>query len=1030
VVFVVKQRVKQRLGQYRLLEQLGQGGFSEVYLGEHIYLKTRAAIKILNMRLDSHELDNFLREARTLANLDHPHIVRVLDFGLEEHLPYLVLAFAPHGSMRQRYSAGSILSLSQIVPYAKDIASALQYAHEHSLVHGDIKPENILIGRNEELLLSDFGLAIVSRQAQQTQEHEISGTVAYMAPEQFLGRPLPASDQYGLGLVVYEWLCGNRPFSGSLSEIAMQHLHVPPPPLRERIPDIPPAVEAVVMRALEKDPEDRFATIAHFAQALEEAWKASSGLEMDDRNSVSGQEYTAKTAVSHTMPLWHMPFRRNPCFTGRDLLLMQIHEQLAAGPLAITGLGGIGKTQTVIEYAYRYQSSYTALFLIRAGTYESIIADFVALAATLQLPEKAEQEQQQTILAVKRWLALHKGWLLIFDNVEDFRMVSEFMPPTNTGHILLTTRSQATGPFAERIELEKMPLDEGALLLLRRAKRVPMEASKAQAYGPDFIEARDICKLLDGLPLALDQAGAYIEETGCTLYDYLQHYREQRSRLLTWRGTQVELHSEPVSTTFFLSFEKVEQSSPLAADLLRACAFLHPDEIPEELLLQGASELGEQVASITGEASGLALALSTLRTYSLMRRHSEKKTLSLHRLVQTVIIDSMDAEAQQRWVRRVTKALHKVFPEASDVTKWPLCERYLPQVYHCLYHITSRSLIFPEAASLFNRAGLYALERAEYGQASLLLRQALDMRLELYGYEHPDVPESLNDLASCYLLQGDYEQAEDYYQQALVIQERLQGLIHTDVAVALNNLGMLNYQLGRYSIAETLLKRALHIWEQLGITEHSDLARTLNNLALLYHRKKQYSEAETLYLRGIAMWEHLYGAVHPDHAVNLNNLAHLYMQQQKAQEAEALFKRVLAIREQTLGPEHPDMARNLTFLARLYMQQWRYNEAEYLLKEALRIRRHAFGPDHPDVACTLHELATFYFRREHLAEAEERYQQALRIQEQVFGPDHPLTAQLLKEYAILLMSMKRRQEAKQYAAREKEMRQRLTEIGL
>src|SRR2546425_483762 len=153
----------QRLGNYRLSRLLGHGGFAEVYLGEHLYLKTSAAIKVLEMQLANDALDSFLNEARTIARLEHPNIVRVLEFGMEGQTPFLVMSYAPNGTLRQLYPRGTILAPKSILPYVKQIAAALQYAHDKKLIHRDVKPENMLLGPNKEVLLSDFGLAIVAK---------------------------------------------------------------------------------------------------------------------------------------------------------------------------------------------------------------------------------------------------------------------------------------------------------------------------------------------------------------------------------------------------------------------------------------------------------------------------------------------------------------------------------------------------------------------------------------------------------------------------------------------------------------------------------------------------------------------------------------------------------------------------------------------------------------------------------------------------------------------------------------------------
>ncbi|GLV60010.1 hypothetical protein KDH_68330 [Dictyobacter sp. S3.2.2.5] len=265
-------RIGQRLGNYTLVQLLGQGGFAEVYLGEHLYLKSQAAIKILQARLSgSDDSDSFLKEAQTIARLSHPNIVRVLDFGIEGETPYLVMDYAPNGTLRQRHTRGVALPLATVVPYVTQVADALQYAHDEHIIHRDVKPENMLVGRRNEILLSDFGIALVAQSSRYQGTQDVIGTVAYMSPEQIQGKPRPASDQYSLAVVVYEWLTGDRPFHGSFTEMCTQHMFASPPPIREKLPQIAPEVERVVMQALDKDPKKRFESVKAFASALAQA---------------------------------------------------------------------------------------------------------------------------------------------------------------------------------------------------------------------------------------------------------------------------------------------------------------------------------------------------------------------------------------------------------------------------------------------------------------------------------------------------------------------------------------------------------------------------------------------------------------------------------------------------------------------------------------------------------------------------------------------------------------------------------------
>ncbi len=265
-------RVGQQLGNYRLIRLLGHGGFAEVYLGEHLRLNTHAAIKVLYTRLaGKDEVESFQQEARIIAHLEHPHIVRVFDFDVVDDTPFLVMSYAPGGTLRQRHPKGTILPLPTIIAYVQQVADALQYAHDRRLVHRDIKPENMLVGQRNQLLLSDFGIAIIAQSSRYQGAQNMAGTVAYMAPEQVQGKPRLASDQYALAICVYEWLCGEHPFHGSFTEIATQQVLTPPPSLCGKIPTLSRDVEQVVMTALAKEPRHRFPSVQEFVDVLRRA---------------------------------------------------------------------------------------------------------------------------------------------------------------------------------------------------------------------------------------------------------------------------------------------------------------------------------------------------------------------------------------------------------------------------------------------------------------------------------------------------------------------------------------------------------------------------------------------------------------------------------------------------------------------------------------------------------------------------------------------------------------------------------------
>ena len=291
-------RVGQQLGNYRLVRLLGRGGFAEVYLGQHLRLNMQAAIKVLHTQLaDAAGIQNFHREAQTIASLIHPHIVRILDFDVKDGVPFLVMDYAPNGSLRRQHPKGIPLPLPTIVSYVKQVADALQYAHDQKLIHRDVKPENMLLGRQNEVLLSDFGTAIIAQSSRYQGTQDMVGTIAYMAPEQIQAHPRPASDQYALGIVVYEWLCGAYPFHCSFSEIAAKHTMMPPPSLRGKVPTISPELEQVVMAALAKDPRQRFASVQGFAAAFEQASVGARVIAPASTPIIQLQQASAKTSL-------------------------------------------------------------------------------------------------------------------------------------------------------------------------------------------------------------------------------------------------------------------------------------------------------------------------------------------------------------------------------------------------------------------------------------------------------------------------------------------------------------------------------------------------------------------------------------------------------------------------------------------------------------------------------------------------------------------------------------------------------------
>jgi WD40 repeat protein/serine/threonine protein kinase len=333
--------------EYHLVRCLGRGTSSSVYLGEHVELKILVAIKILHTHLSEKEGERFRNEAQLITRLHHPNIVAAHAYDIEDGVPFIIMSYAPHGSLRQRYPKGICVPDKEIVRYVEQIASALQYTHDRgNLIHRDVKPENMLLGPDDQVWLSDFGVSLIMPSPDAQPVQEIAGTLRYMAPEQLRGKPCFASDQYALGVVVYEWLCGFAPFTGLTAEIPFQHLHLAPPSLRDRVPNIPSAVEEVVFRALAKAPQARFPSVRAFANALEEAFAQEARSELDiaalPAISASAVSSWLPALSSHNEPVLQLPAPSvviQPVVEGAAFPTTQsVSKQVRSAPVNTTSL--------------------------------------------------------------------------------------------------------------------------------------------------------------------------------------------------------------------------------------------------------------------------------------------------------------------------------------------------------------------------------------------------------------------------------------------------------------------------------------------------------------------------------------------------------------------------------------------------------------------------------------------------------------------------------------------------------------------
>jgi Tfp pilus assembly protein PilF len=502
----------------------------------------------------------------------------------------------------------------------------------------------------------------------------------------------------------------------------------------------------------------------------------------------------------------------------------------------------------------------------------------------------------------------------------------------------------------------RFELAEALAFLLKRTGR---------DFGNNSTEhtaATQLAEELGYLPLALEQAAAYILTLETRFQIYLETYHKLRVKLLERAKPKFGNYPESVATTWLLNFKQVEQSSEASADLLRFSAFLDPDAIPFELITLGASQLGETfeqaLEGIADDPFILNELLAHLGKYSLIRIEPNTQTYNIHRLVQEVLKAEMETDTRQCWQERTIKAVSHAFP-SGEFNNWPLCGRLLSHVIVLAKRGVGEAYSLGEEGLLFNKAGLYSQERGQYSSAEILQSRSLTIWEQLLGQDHPNVAAILNNLAILHQYQGRYSEAEPLHKRSLSIREQQLGQDHPDVANSLNNLALLYQYQGRYSEAELLYRRSLSIREQQLGQDHPDVANSLSNLAILYQYQGRDSDVESLLLRSLSILEQQLELNYPAIASILNNLGAVYELQERYPEAEPLLVRSLSIREQQLGQDHPDVATSLDSLARLYYAQGRYSEVAPLYGQSLEIRERQFGADHPDVALSLHNLAYF-----------------------------------------------------------------------
>jgi len=552
------------------------------------------------------------------------------------------------------------------------------------------------------------------------------------------------------------------------------------------------------------------------------------------------------TITDDKKPIHNLPFLSNPLFTGRQVELQVLRRALQeSGSMAVTqtvtvhGLGGVGKTQLAVQYAWKYLREFDAVLWARADSPEALDASLAGLASVLRLPEANEHEQAVQIKAVLGWLAGHNRWLMIADNAAAARAVQEYLLPCLPGAMLITSRLSRWPLNMPHLPLDLFSAEEAVHYLMTRV-------TEHQHEAVNEAHARKLAEELGYLPLALEQAASFLTKVSCSFEQYREYLRDARPKLLSYEAKGATRYPASIAKTWSLTLERL---NPLSRAVLRLAAWLAPEAIPRGLFTAEEVLLSEMLGgSMDVSRLSVDLVLAELDEFSLVRLAS--KTVSVHRLLQAVEQDSLSAEDCERWLDRAARLFNAFAPGSpSDARTWDVWLSLVPHAEALLEHTKRRAIDALPIALMANQFGLFLLARAAYAQAEPMFRRALAIREKAFGPEHPDVAQSLNSLATFYGGRGQYGKAEPLHQRALAIREKALGPEHPDVAQSLNDLAALYCDQGQYGKAEPLYQRALAIREKALGPEHPDVAQSLRNLATLYHNQGEYGRAEPRAIR-------------------------------------------------------------------------------------------------------------------------------------------------------------------------------------
>ncbi|KAI9661687.1 MAG: hypothetical protein M1821_008925 [Bathelium mastoideum] len=716
-----------------------------------------------------------------------------------------------------------------------------------------------------------------------------------------------------------------------------------------------------------------------------------------------------------------VPFRRDPDFVDRGDTLAQIDQRCcqSAGRVALVGLGGVGKSQFAIEYAYRVRarSPYTWIFWVHAGTQARFVEGYRRIAESIKIPG-LDDPKADVLRLVRNWLCDESNgqWLMIVDNADDSGVFfpqadtpytssssteafSDLLPQSPNGSILITSRNRdaafrLTGYSADIIEVG--PMDQIHALALARKKL-------HKAFEP--ADAAALLEALDYMPLAITQAAVYISQGAprITISSYLATLRNSdggRAKLLSTDLGDIRRDgtaSNSVMTTWKISFEYIRKVKPSATQLLSLMSLFDRQGIPESLLRSNYQELD-------GTGSDFEDDLAILSSFSLVTMDVGGSQLEMHRLVQFSTKRWLELNDELgKWKEKYVRLLDKKYPP-GEYENWTTCRALFPHVQALAgYHLDDAALLAAWASTLV-KAAQYASQMGNYQVAGKMVASALEARKATLGVEHPDTLRSLHGLGIVLNQQGKYQEAEAVHRQGLETSRRLLGEEHPHTLDNLHGLGVALERQGKYQEAEAVHRQGLETSRMVLGEKHPHTPDSLHGLGVALKRQGKYQETETVHRQGLETSRRLLGEEHLSPLYRLNSLGSVLKRQGEYQEAEAAHRQGLETSRRVLGAEHPITLANMTNLALTLRKQNQLTEAEQLQLQVIEIRKKVLGAEHPTTLNTMASLAVTFGCQNRLMEAEQLQVQAMETCKRTLGADHPNRLMDMHNLAVILKS--------------------------